>query len=81
MTKTLRAVFDGQVMRPEGPVDLKPNARYQLIVEGEVQEIGERDAWETLEVLTGVIEGPEDWATEHDHYLYGTPKRGQRSSS
>jgi hypothetical protein len=28
-----------------------------------------------LEKLAGAIEGPEDWAAEHDHYLYGTPKR------
>jgi hypothetical protein len=25
----------------------------------------------------GSIEGPEDWSTEHDHYLYGTPKRNE----
>lgn len=23
----------------------------------------------------GNIEGPEDFATEHDHYIHGTPKR------
>jgi hypothetical protein len=25
--------------------------------------------------LVGTVEGPTDWALEHDHYLYGTPKR------
>lgn len=23
----------------------------------------------------GIIEGPEDLASEHDHYIHGTPKR------
>lgn len=31
--------------------------------------------WDTLEELAGTIEAPEDWSAEHDHYLYGTPKR------
>jgi hypothetical protein len=30
MGKTLTAVFDGQVLRPDSPADLKPNARYQV---------------------------------------------------
>jgi hypothetical protein len=35
------------------------------------------NAWDLLEALTGTIEAPPDWASEHDHYLYGTPKRGE----
>ncbi len=33
------------------------------------------NAWDTLDALAGSLEAPHDWATEHDHYLYGTPKR------
>jgi len=33
------------------------------------------DPWLVLESLVGRVEGPEDWALEHDHYIYGTPKR------
>ena len=33
--------------------------------------------WDAIEALAGTVEGPEDWAAEHDHYLRGTPKRGQ----
>ena len=33
-----------------------------------------RSAWTILRELTGAAEGPEDWASEADHYLYGTPK-------
>lgn len=36
-------------------------------------EVG--DAWDVLKAHAGSVEMPEDWAIEHDHYLYGTPKR------
>ena len=75
MTRSLTAVFDGEVLRPEGAIDLKPNVRYLVTVEQEVPAAEGQSAWDTLEQLTGTIEGPEDWAAEHDHYLYGTPKR------
>jgi len=32
-------------------------------------------AWDVLDELTGSITAPPDWAEEHDHYFYGTPKR------
>lgn len=35
----------------------------------------EGDVWDILESLIGSIEGPSDWASQHDHYLYGTPRR------
>ena len=34
-------------------------------------------AWAVLRSMTGTLEGPADWAQELDHYLYGTPKRGE----
>ncbi|MCY7406420.1 MAG: hypothetical protein LH631_03310 [Alkalinema sp. CAN_BIN05] len=34
----------------------------------------EPNAWDILEALTGTIEAPTDWSSEHDHYLYGTLK-------
>jgi len=33
------------------------------------------DLWDLLRRGTGSISGPADWSLEHDHYLYGTPKR------
>ncbi len=35
----------------------------------------EPNAWDVLESLTATIEAPADWSSEHDHYLYGTPKQ------
>lgn len=79
-TKTITAIFDGEVLRPEDPVDLKPNTRYLLTVEQEVQEARTQNAWDVLKECAGTVEGPEDWAAEHDHYLYGVPKRHREAS-
>jgi hypothetical protein len=43
-------------------------------------EVVERDEqkptiWEKLRNIAGTVEGPEDWAKNHDHYIHGTPKR------
>jgi hypothetical protein len=35
------------------------------------------EAWALLSSMTGTFEGPVDWSQELDHYLYGTPKRGE----
>ena len=40
----------------------------------------EANAWDILEALTGTIEAPTDWSSEHDHYLYGTPKNSATES-
>ncbi|MBW4514829.1 MAG: hypothetical protein KME11_06345 [Timaviella obliquedivisa GSE-PSE-MK23-08B] len=34
-----------------------------------------KTAWMVLRAHAGTVEMPEDWSKEHDHYLYGTPKR------
>ncbi len=78
MTKTLHVIFDGKVLRPDGPVDLEPNTHYIVTIEREEpSEI--HDLWNVLGTLTGKVEGTEDWSQEHDHYLYSTPKRGKDS--
>lgn len=33
------------------------------------------NAWDTLETLTGTVEAPTDWSTQHDHYLFGSQSR------
>ena len=70
MPKTLTAVFDGHVLRPDVPLDLEPNTRYVITV----QTASSEDAWDVLERLAGTVTAPSDWASEHDHYLYGTPR-------
>jgi hypothetical protein len=78
MMKKVRAVFDGKVLCPEEPVELEINGHYVLNIEpvkkDEPTEKVESDlAFDlaSLAVKTGIT----DLATEHDHYLYGIPKR------
>jgi hypothetical protein len=73
-TKTLHAVFDGKVLKPEEIADLEPNVRYLVIIERK-EAMGKQSLWNVLSEFSGTVEGPEDWSEEHDHYLYGVPKR------
>lgn len=80
MSKTLTAVFDGDVLRPDSPLNLEPNTRYVITIQSVEQPVAEENAWDVLEAMTGTVEAPSDWSNEHDHYLYGTPKRQPPSS-
>ncbi len=73
-TKTLHAVFDGKVLKPEEIADLEPNVRYLVIIERK-EAMGKQSLWNVLSEFSGTVEGPEDWSEEHDHYLYGVPNR------
>ena len=33
------------------------------------------NAWDVLDAMAGTVDAPEDWSTEHDHYITGSPKR------
>jgi predicted DNA-binding antitoxin AbrB/MazE fold protein len=75
-TKTLHAVFDGAVLKPMMPVDLKVGTRYVLTVESKQEVIDvEKDPAFNLSSLA-VKTNISDLSTEHDHYLYGLPRRG-----
>jgi hypothetical protein len=80
MEKTIEAVFDGKVFHPEGKVDLEPNRPYVLTVSEKIVNSEASDAWSILGSLTGTVDAPEDWAQEHDHYLYGVSKRNKGRS-
>lgn len=73
MTKTVHAIFDGNVFLPEEDVDLKINMRYRLRIEplakDELIESVETDPAFDLASLA-VDTGIPDLASNHDHYLY-----------
>jgi len=79
MSITIDVVFDGEVLRPQQPLELTPNQHYSITIETE-SESTSVNAWEYLATLAGTIDGPTDWSTEHDHYIYGTPKRGDNNA-
>ncbi len=65
--KSGQIVLDEPVALPEGAVvnvDVVENGRSPATI------------WEKLLELAGTVEGlPPDLAENHDHYLYGTPKK------
>jgi hypothetical protein len=52
----------------------EPNKRYAIAILMESSAAPAGDAWDVLEALAGSVEAPLYWSSEHDHYLYGTPK-------
>jgi len=74
LTKTFYVIFDGKVLHPEEEADLEPDTRYIVTIERDERVEGD-SLWDVFSKLAGTIEGPQDWSEEHDHYLYGTPKR------
>jgi len=59
-------VLDDPVELPEGAV-----VQVDLAEEEAIPTLAER-----LKDVIGIVDGlPEDMAEQHDHYLYGTPKK------
>ena len=81
MDKVATVYYDGEVFRPEGPVDLEPNARYVISIEAASQPAATGTLGELLRDLAGSIEGPTDWSAEHDHYIHGAAKREEGPTS
>ena len=70
MPKTLHAVYDGMVFRPEKPLDLKPNIRVRITIETPEAIIrGKLSFLQTARSLK--LEGPSDWSVNLEDYLYG----------
>ncbi len=71
-------VKNGQITLDE-PVELPEGAAVNVdVVAVEIVENGAEQPtiWEKLLKLAGTVEGlPSDLAKNHDHYLYGVPKK------
>lgn len=73
---TLLAHFDGQVLVPDEPVDLPQNRTLRIQIEEEpLSEAPLRALYNAFKDSPDDSESPRDGAAQHDHYLYGTPKR------
>lgn len=77
MIQTLEAVSDGEVLPPDEPIPLQPNTRVRIVVE----TLPEADA-EPVSFVRAArplkLNGPADWSTNLDNYLYG--EEAQRAS-
>jgi hypothetical protein len=69
MRTTLYATFDGEVFRPEGPVDVPPNTRVRITIDSDYAQ--ERPASFLNTARSLKVDGPPDWSACLDDYLYG----------
>ena len=75
----ISAHFDGKVIVPDEPLDLPANQA--LIVQIEPVDASGKGEESVLSwLVANALDSdslPVDLAAEHDHYLYGCPKKGR----
>jgi predicted DNA-binding antitoxin AbrB/MazE fold protein len=59
MSQTLEATFDGEVLRPDEPIDLEPNTRVQITIEP-AREAEDKSKSFLDTALALKLEGPSD---------------------
>jgi hypothetical protein len=76
---TVKVRFDGHVFIPEQTVDLPAGTEFEVTLKSPVES---SDVRPPLLALIDIAQEfpddpdmPTDAAAQHDHYLYGTPKR------
>lgn len=82
---TIKARFDGRVFVPESPVDLPAGSSVEIVFPAPTAPpapAAPEHSKPPLVVLMELLDElpanpnlPKDFAAQHDHYLYGTPKR------
>ena len=78
----LTAHFDGKVLIPDEPVELPMNCALEVRVQPLRKGVPQSDENRPLPKLLRSLEAlpdnpawPADGAAQHDHYLYGLPKK------
>jgi hypothetical protein len=75
--RTITVIFDGEVLRPQEPVELERNVRYCVTIDESIDKDQESQEPGMLDGILALAQdlGVEDLSEQLDHYLYGTPKR------
>jgi predicted DNA-binding antitoxin AbrB/MazE fold protein len=61
MKRTVEAIFDGEVLRPDEPLDLETNTRVRITVEKKIaNEPTGRSFLRTAKSIN--LDGPSDWS-------------------
>lgn len=75
MATTIRAVFDGEVLRPEEPLPPRADTTYVITVEGEAEAEAEDEPeapYALAEIGRLAVDmGIEGFAARHDWYIHG----------
>jgi hypothetical protein len=75
---TIKARFDGQVFVPEGPVNLPAGFLLEIPIPAPSSSLEESTLIRLARLADQFPDNPNspaDLAEQHDHYLYGTPKK------
>jgi hypothetical protein len=73
MSMTFSAHFDGRVIVPDQPLSLPVGEKLQVRVESSSAPSGQ---FAELTIFAADLpDSPGDLSAQHDHYLYGSPKR------
>ena len=73
-------ILEGGVTLPDGtPVRVEAIAP-ESAAEPSQPKSGLAELLDEVQADVGLADGPADWAAEHDHYLYGTPKQSDGRS-
>jgi predicted DNA-binding antitoxin AbrB/MazE fold protein len=61
MVKTMKAIFDGKVLKPEEPIELAPNTSVEITIRTPEPVMGSPGC--SLQVAMSLnLEGPSDWS-------------------
>ena len=75
MSRTIEAVFDGEVLRPQEPLELQPNTKVRITIEeSTTARPNPKSFLRTARSLN--LEGPADWSERIEEYLYGNRTDG-----
>jgi predicted DNA-binding antitoxin AbrB/MazE fold protein len=76
MPLIVEAIYENGVLKPAQPLPFKEQERVTISVEPAGPSLAERIAARAAALPREVLDRlPADRAAQHDHYIYGTPKR------
>lgn len=84
MTTTVEAIYEQGVLRLKQPIALEDGAEVEVIVISHKAGAETQAASGDIANISALLEqcavdtGITDLADQHDHYLYGTPKRDEQ---
>jgi hypothetical protein len=73
MSDSFSAHYDGRVIIPDQPLSLPIGQKLQLRVEDMDKQTGQFA--DLAQFAADLPDSPGDLSSQHDHYLYGTPKK------
>jgi predicted DNA-binding antitoxin AbrB/MazE fold protein len=76
MSITVEAIYENGVLKPAQPLPLQERETVRVTVEEKQPSLAERIAALGRALPPEVLDRlPPDGVLQHDHYIYGTPKR------